>query len=85
MKTDAELVDELTVVTAYFSIGKFPKGSSEAIREPGKSYHSWIKSFSRLDSPVVAYFDTDDMVELFRRVRGTLPTIIRRVNRTEVL
>jgi len=80
----SELSDALTIVTAYFSIGKFSKGSEYAVRKPATSYLKWINAFSRLDSPVVAFFDTDYAADAFRRLRRNLPTLIRKVNRSEV-
>jgi len=80
----SELSDELTIVTAYFSIGHFSKDAKSRVRTPGATYLKWINAFSRIDNPVVAYFDADETVDAFRRVRRNLPTLIRKVNRSEV-
>jgi hypothetical protein len=80
------LIDEVTIVTAYFNIGDFGKGAQNNIRT-SKTYRDWMNAFSRLESRVIAYFDTDEMVELFTRIRSNLPTnltIVRKINRTMV-
>ena len=39
------LKENLTVVSAFFNIGKHPKGNAQHMREPDE-YQKWMKSFS---------------------------------------
>ena len=83
---DIPLRDELTVVTAYFNIGSFPKGFANVKFTPD-TYTRWLQIFDRIESPVIAYFDLDSNLELFAQIRKNLPpnlTVIHKVDRGQV-
>ncbi|KAK3108207.1 hypothetical protein FSP39_003190 [Pinctada imbricata] len=59
----------LTVVSAFFDIGKFPKGGLSNLR--GKStYHQWGKVFRYLNNPLVVYTDSAAFTKWMRKVRN---------------
>jgi hypothetical protein len=77
---------DVTIVTAFFDFGSFGKGSASNVRTKSV-YHTWIKVFARIESPVVAYFDTEEFYNLFKQLPSNLPpnlSVIHRVNRTQV-
>ena len=61
-----ELIDDVTIVTAYINLGEFQKGDTQKFG-PGL-YNKWMASFSNLSNPVVAFME-EEHVELFRNVR----------------
>lgn len=82
-----EVADDATVVTAYFNIGSFAK-CYESNQFTPNLYYKWMKVFSRLKSPLVAYFDNDADLEVFSRERQKLPsnlTILHKVDRNTVI
>jgi len=63
------LEDDVTIVTAYFNIGSFAKGSQSQIFT-SSLYRSWMSVFSAIDNPVIAYFDNDLDLQYFRLLRN---------------
>jgi len=63
--------NELTIVTAFFDIGKFQKGQ-EGIRS-SQLYRKWLTVFARINNPVVAYFDNATHADLMRVLRQKHP------------
>ena len=59
------------MVTAYFRLGSFRKGYSQTFT-PGL-YRTWLTVFSRIENPVVAYFDNDDDAAYFKLIRENVP------------
>ena len=71
-RTNHSLASEITLVTAYFNIGQFPKGSRSRIRKPS-DYDNWSTGFRCIRNPVVAFFDVGDpIVSKFRNIRKHL-------------
>jgi len=67
MNLSALSQDELTIVTAYFDIGKFRKD-----RRGYRSsllYRKWLTVFARIKNPVVAYFDNTTHAAFMRGLR----------------
>ncbi|XP_046567506.1 uncharacterized protein LOC124275868 [Haliotis rubra] len=64
---------EITVVTAYFNIGSFAKGSSANTFTPGKYMH-WMKVFGNIRNNLVAYTDSKDVYDLFMNLRRKFPS-----------
>lgn len=65
-----KLQDDITIVTAYFNLGPFQKGDTQPANFTPFLYHSWIHVFARIENPVVAYFERDEDVQLFQRIRA---------------
>ncbi|XP_021376649.1 uncharacterized protein LOC110465269 isoform X2 [Mizuhopecten yessoensis] len=59
----------LTVVSGYFDIGNFPKGSMASIRTP-KKYEDWLRVFGRIQNPVILYTDSQAFATLFANIRN---------------
>ena len=78
--SDQHLNDELTVVTAYFNIGKFPKASPNAFFTP-QLYQHWMTPLSRIDNPMVAFFDNDDDINYFKKLRNDIGAL----NKTQIV
>ncbi|XP_050402822.1 uncharacterized protein LOC126819050 [Patella vulgata] len=67
---NSSLTSEVTIVTAYFNIGSFPKGGGEYT--PGLYAH-WMSVFGRLDNPLIMFTDSEDVLEIFKRLRAKFP------------
>jgi hypothetical protein len=81
------LHDEMTIVTAYFNLGRFQKGDTQPANFTPRLYHDWVHVFERIENPVIAFFELDEDIELFRRLRQHLPankTIINKIQRSEL-
>ena len=63
--------NELTIVTAYFDIGKFQKGN-EGTRS-WLLYRKWLSVFAHIKNPVVAYFNNAEHADLMRVLRQKHP------------
>ena len=63
--------NELTIVTAYFDIGKFRK-DAKGFRS-WQLYRKWLTVFARIKNPVVAYFDNADHADAMRVLRQKHP------------
>jgi len=58
--------NELTIVTAYFDIGKFQKKRlRKGFRTP-ELYRKWFTVFAQIKNPVVAYFDDAEYADYAR-------------------
>ena len=83
------LADDVTVVTAYYNLGKLNKGKSFHLfggYTPEK-YKKWMSVFGRIDNPLIVFTDSDDIVEIFTNLRASFPpekTKIIHLNRTEL-
>jgi hypothetical protein len=79
--------DGLTVVTAFFNLGKFPKNKPHTFFTP-TIYRQWMVPLSHITNPMVAYFDTYSDAEYFRQLRKNLraenKTIIIKVDRQKL-
>ena len=69
--TDATLTNQITVVTAYFNIGNFPKATPRSMRKPD-TYHQWMKIFAKIRNPTVFYLDTDMEIKMIQNIRSNL-------------
>ncbi|XP_025087813.1 uncharacterized protein LOC112560272 isoform X3 [Pomacea canaliculata] len=59
----------VTMVSAYFDLGSFAKGTKKNLR--GKShYEDWFTKFGALHNPLVFYTDSDTFAQIALRVRG---------------
>ena len=80
------LKENLTVVSAYFNIGKFPKGSKNNIRDPDE-YYKWMKIFSCLKSYLIMFVETSKDVAYIKKLRQDIDpslTHIVKVNRSDL-
>ncbi|XP_076096890.1 uncharacterized protein LOC143067475 [Mytilus galloprovincialis] len=59
----------LTVVTAFFNLGKFPKGSVSNIRTP-ESYKVWMSVYKYLKNPLIIYTDSKKFADFFTDLRN---------------
>ncbi|XP_060075019.1 uncharacterized protein LOC132554725 [Ylistrum balloti] len=75
----------LTVVTGYFNIGSFPKGSIASIRKP-KSYENWLRVLGKIKNPVILYTDSPAFAEAFDNIRNHTKDLTKSVviNRTSL-
>ena len=64
---DIPYSDEVTLVTAFFNIGDFKKGLTR-IYTPNM-YKKWMRIFSKISNPIVAYFDDQQFYEYFKSLR----------------
>lgn len=55
----------LTVVTAFFYLGKFPKGSVSNIRTP-ESYKVWMSVYKYLKNPLIIYTDSKKFADFLQ-------------------
>ena len=78
-KTFQQDGSEVTLVTAYISIGFFKKYKQKHQISPDL-YHKWIQAFQRITNPVVAYFNRDEDIKIFKANRHRFP-----VNRTKIV
>ncbi|OWF44410.1 hypothetical protein KP79_PYT20504 [Mizuhopecten yessoensis] len=71
----------LTVVTAFFDIGNYPRGGKET-RGPDK-YKQWIRVFAWIQNPVVFYTDSEEFEKIFLDLRRnvTSNTKVIRISR----
>jgi len=81
------LTDGLTVVTAYFNIGKFQKGNGGSYFTP-QLYRNWARVFARLKSPTVIFVDSEEYRRYFSELRSIhLPanmTVVQLLDRQQV-
>ena len=64
--------NELTVVTAYFDVGTFQKGTGGPLLT-SKVYRKFMTVFAQIRNPVVAYLDNADHAALMRVLRAKRP------------
>ena len=76
----------LTVVTAYWKLGTFRKGSYGNLRISKNHYFQWASVFKYLVNPVVVYTDSEEFRVLMEELRPlrTYKTKIFLVNRTAI-
>nr|KAG5713426.1 hypothetical protein BaRGS_024974 [Batillaria attramentaria] len=60
---------EITIITAYFNIGKLNKGSPTRKHTPDM-YKRWMSVFGRIDNPVIVFADTEEVITMFKNLRG---------------
>ncbi|GFR99729.1 protein htrL [Elysia marginata] len=83
------MTSEVTLVTAYFNLGKLNKGRKFGIG-PGytpEKYKRWMSVFGRLDNPLVVFTDSHDIADMFYEMRahfGDERTRIIKMNRTDL-
>ena len=86
MSKGSKLNDGLTVVTAYFDIGSFAKGSPD-IKYTPTLYMNWLQVFGLIESRVIGFFDTDEHLDKFIKLRQRFPsnlTVAHKLNRSQV-
>ena len=79
------LDDELTIVTGYINIGDFQKGAIAWFTP--QLYRHWLKIFSRISNPVVAFFDNPSDAARFKVLRSNFPpekTQVHVISRREI-
>ena len=77
--------DDVTLVTSYFDLGDFAKGS-ESNHFNKKLYKNWMTIFSKISNPVIAWFDQQQDANDFKKIRSSLPenrTIVHVIKRNE--
>ncbi|GAB1600911.1 uncharacterized protein LOC115210986 [Argonauta hians] len=62
------LSNEITVLTAYFNIGSFAKGSPGLSYSPNV-YYKWMSVFSNLSNNLIVYTDDKITYKYFQRIR----------------
>ncbi|KAL8572244.1 hypothetical protein ACOMHN_022481 [Nucella lapillus] len=70
---------EITIVTAYFNIGKLNKGGPFGQYTPQK-YIEWMSVFGRIDNPLIVFTDSHQVKDIFEKLREKFPP-----ERTQVL
>lgn len=60
--------DNVTIVTAYFDLGSFAKGDFSVVYTT-EHYLKWMKIFSRIENPVIAFFDSNANKDYFMKLR----------------
>ncbi|CAG5121507.1 unnamed protein product, partial [Candidula unifasciata] len=76
---------EITIVTLYVNIGAFPKGKNKIFT--AETYKTWMGSWAMLTNRVIGFFDDDQIMEYFRKIRSLQPkdrTFLTKVNRSEL-
>lgn len=75
----------LTVVTAFFNIGSFPKGNLGTVRK-SNDYNVWMRTFQYMLNPVVFYTDNKTYADFFVELRknASLLTEVIHINRSEL-
>lgn len=78
------LPSNLTIVTAYWNLGTFRKGSRN-MHFSTKTYFKWATIFKHLVNPLVVYTDSEEFRELIERLRSDRVnnTMIYLTNRTD--
>ena len=69
----------LTVVTAFFDLGKFPKGSFSNMRTPD-SYKNWMGVYKYLQNPLIIYTDSKKLAQYFEELRQNSTCITKVIN-----
>ena len=65
-----KLQDDVTVVTSYLNLGTFKKGALSS--HSPETYVNWMRVFKYIENPVVAFFEDDDAIAMFQKVRSVL-------------
>lgn len=65
--------DQVTIVTAFFDIGSFFKGSKTTTFGPSL-YVGWMKIFSVIETPVILYVDNKTYGSYFKKIRSNFPS-----------
>lgn len=75
----------LTVVTAFFTIGSFPKGTLHTVRT-SNTYNVWMRTFVFMKNPVIFYTDNKTYADFFVALRknASLLTEVVHLNRSEL-
>lgn len=83
-KRSRYLPSNLTIVTAYWNLGTFRKGSGN-MHFSTKTYFKWATVFKYLVNPPVVYTDSEEFKELMERRRSDRVnnTMIYLTNRTD--
>ena len=77
----------VTVVTEYFDLGPFQKGSEKHLIYTPEKYKHWMEIFAFIKNPVIAYFSEPHHAERFKTIRsrfGVHLTKVVMVNRTNL-
>lgn len=61
----------LTLVTAYFNLGTFLKGT--IIKFSPQTYYRWMQNYQYINNTVILYTDLPDLGEQFQKVRSNFP------------
>ena len=59
---------EMTIVTAYWNLGTFRKGSSQTFTK--NTYLTWTKSFKYLTNPLMIYTDSEEFRDTMQKLRS---------------
>ncbi|XP_005112889.2 uncharacterized protein LOC101862011 [Aplysia californica] len=87
MVAEAEsLSPDVTIVTAYYNLGKLNKGGMFGSYTPDR-YKRWMSVFGRIDNPLIVFTDSPDIIDIFTSLRAGFPdekTKIVPLNRTKL-
>ncbi|CAL1534253.1 unnamed protein product [Lymnaea stagnalis] len=83
--TGGPTIYDVTVVTLYLPLGRFQKGGASNFYTNDR-YKNWMQTWAWLTNKVVAFFDDDDYMEHFRKLRSAQPadrTVLIKVERSQ--
>ncbi|XP_029635373.1 uncharacterized protein LOC115210785 isoform X2 [Octopus sinensis] len=83
----ANLSNDITVLTAYFNIGAFAKGSVR-IKFTPSNYYEWMSAYGKMRNNLVVYTDDERTYKTFQKLRGNVfkeQTKLFFINKTELL
>ncbi|XP_060075779.1 uncharacterized protein LOC132555447 [Ylistrum balloti] len=77
-------IDNMTIVTAFFDLGSFRKGTSLTVTT--QTYINWVKTFKYMNNSLVVYTDSVIFSDIFRELRRGMEqrTKIVFMNRTQL-
>ncbi|CAL1538627.1 unnamed protein product [Lymnaea stagnalis] len=83
-----QLSSEITIITAYYNLGKLNKGKKFGLGGyTPERYKSWMSVFGRIDNPLIVFTDSQEIVDIFTQSRSHFSrerTIIVPLNRTNL-
>jgi len=76
---------DITLVTMFLNLGKFQKGAS--MEYTPEKYFGWMNSWANLNNTVIAFFDDENVYNMFKKVRSAQPaerTIAYKIERNDL-
>ena len=67
--------ENITIVTAFINIAIRPNQR----RSSRNTYHRWAEPYSKVHSPVYAFFADDADITKFREIRGSIPASLTKI------
>lgn len=79
--SSAQYPNDITVVTGYFNLGTFQKGPLSYLKFSVDTYKNWMNAYSKLNNSVIAFTDSDEIAQLFKKMRSKyLPESLTQVH-----